>query len=216
MKRDYGQMCGLASSMTVLGERWSLLIIRELLVGPMRFRQLEEALAGIGPNLLSLRLNYLREMGVIEQVRVDSDARGKAYALTEMGEELRGPVLQLAKWGLRFIRPEDHGVVRGEWAFIALQAMVYGSEIPPVSETYHFEVGDAETSIVVDEGKVDFRQGPAQGNPAVRIVSDPETFILIGARALSPLSAIVSGRVQVSGDEGAIERCIDLLGLAAA
>lgn len=213
MKRDYGQMCGVAASMSVLGERWTLLIIRELLLGPMRFHALQENLPGIGPNLLSARLKYLVEMGLIRSVPVEHDARGKTYELTEVGEQLRQPVLQLAKWGLQFISPTDEGEVRGEWAFVALQALATGTLPARPEEVYHFCVGEAGVSIVTNDGQVSFRRGPAPQTPTVSVtVPDPRTFIQIGARLLSPLTAIATGKVQVAGDPEAIERCLELLG----
>lgn len=214
MKRNYGQMCGVAASMSVLGERWTILIIRELLLGPMRFQQLQDNLPGIGPNLLTARLNHLRETGLICQLPVKHDARGKSYSLTKIGEDLRQPILQLAKWGLQFISPTDEGEVRGQWAFVALQALVSEAAIPSVTETYHFHVGEADVSVIIDNGSVTFHRGPAIQPPAVSVnVPDPRTFIRIGARLQSPLSAIATGNVHVEGDPAAIERCLDVLGL---
>src|SRR5688500_15485784 len=106
VKRDYGQFCGLAGGLNVIGERWTLLVVRELLIGPARFNDIMDNLAGIGPNLLADRLRTLVAHGVVEQASVPGDGRGKLYRLTALGEELRAPVLGLAKWGLGFLEAD--------------------------------------------------------------------------------------------------------------
>src|SRR5262245_15559584 len=138
-KRGYGQFCGLAAGLNIVGERWTLLIVRELLVGPVRFNELVENMPGIGPNLLAERLRMLTEHGVIEQRPVAGDGRGRLYQLTDLGQELRGPLLGLAKWGMGFLDAGDSsGVVRAEWSFVAIQAMLDEDRVPDVDEVYEF------------------------------------------------------------------------------
>src|SRR6478752_477301 len=102
-RRSYSQVCGVARALDLLGERWTLLIVRELLLGPKRFGALEEALPGIGPNLLSARLASLSEAGLIERVELPPPASVSAYALTERGEGLREPVEAMAVWGFGLV-----------------------------------------------------------------------------------------------------------------
>ncbi|WP_051442543.1 winged helix-turn-helix transcriptional regulator [Saccharomonospora iraqiensis] len=106
-KRDYGQFCGLASALNVIGERWTLLVVRELLIGPAQFTELLDTLSGIGPNLLTERLRTLVDLGVVAQRQVRGDGRARQYVITGVGEELRQPVLWLTRWGVRFIDGED-------------------------------------------------------------------------------------------------------------
>src|SRR5688572_32363812 len=96
VRRNYGQYCGLASALDVVGERWTLLIIRELLLGPRRYGELLAELPGIGTNLLAERLKSLVEMGVLTK----PVSRDQGYELTELGRQLREPVLMLARWGM--------------------------------------------------------------------------------------------------------------------
>jgi DNA-binding HxlR family transcriptional regulator len=212
-KRDYGQFCGLAAGLNVIGERWTLLIIREMLISPVRFNEIIENLPGIGPNLLSDRLRSLTEHGVIESVPVPGDGRGKLYQLTETGRELRAPLLQFARWGLSFLDENDSdGVVRAEWGFLAVQAMVDEDAIPDVDEVYEFRVGDHVFSIEVKSGEVAFTRGGSP-DPALVITSDPDTFVRIGARLTTPFAAIATGHVKIEGDGEAIHRCTHMLGL---
>ncbi|WP_253774877.1 winged helix-turn-helix transcriptional regulator [Goodfellowiella coeruleoviolacea] len=212
-KRDYGQFCGLAGALNVIGERWTLLIVRELLIGPTRFTELIENLPGIGPNLLTERLRALVERGVVVQQPVPGDGRARQYALTELGEELSGPVLALARWGLRFLDEADSsGATRAKWGFLAVQAMVREDRVPDVDEVYEFRVADQVFSISVTAGAVSFGRGPVPA-PDLAVECDTDTFVRIGARLLSPLQAIAAGAVKISGSPAAAERCTRMLGL---
>lgn len=128
-RRNYAQFCGLAAGLNIIGERWALLIVRELLIGPARFNEILTNLPGLGPNLLSDRLRALTEHGVIEAGGVRGDGRGKQYRLTSRGEQLREPVLALARWGMPFLTEDDavSGTTRAAWGFLAVQAMINGS-----------------------------------------------------------------------------------------
>ncbi|TVT60493.1 helix-turn-helix transcriptional regulator [Amycolatopsis rhizosphaerae] len=213
-KRDYGQFCGLASAMTVIGERWTLLLIRELLIGPARFHELAENLPGIGPNLLSERLRSLTAAGVVEHAPVPGDGRGRLYQLTAVGEDLRGPVLELARWGLQFLTDADAaGATRAAWGFLAVQAMTDRAHVPQVDEEYEFRVDDEVFTIHVADGTVKFHRGPA-AHPVIVMNSDSASFVRIGARMISPFDAIVTGAVKIEGDPEAVHRCTRLLQLA--
>lgn len=213
-KRDYGQFCGLAAALNVIGERWTLLVVRELLMGPARFTALAENLPGIGPNLLSDRLRMLVEHGVVDQSSVEGDGRARLYQLTDLGEELRGPVLALANWGLGFLGEEDRsGAVRAEWGFLAVQSMVVEDAVPDVDEVYEFQVGDEPFVIEVRDGAVAFGRGHAD-EPDLTIECDADTFIRVGARMLSPFEAIATGDVRIKGKAEAVRRCILMLGLS--
>lgn len=213
-KRDYGQFCGLAAGLNVVGERWTFLIVRELLIGPTRFNAMIENLPGIGPNLLAERLRMLTEHGVIQHLPVPGDGRGKLYQLTELGEQLRAPLLALAKWGMQFLAGNDRGgTVRAGWGFLAVQAMVVEDHIPSVDESYEFRVGDQTFTVEVRDGGVKFMRG--EGSlPELVITSDPDTFVQIGARMLTPFDAIAAGKIKVEGSWEAIQRCTRMLGLS--
>lgn len=213
-KREYGQFCGLAAGLNVIGERWTLLVVRELLIGPARFNEMVENLPGMGPNLLAERLRTLTERGVIEQLPVPGDGRGKLYRLTPLGEELRGPLLDMAKWGMQFLAETDTtGAVRAKWGFLAVQAMVDEDRIPDRDESYEFRVGDEIFTVEVRDGVVKCLPGVAI-EPALIITSDPESFVRIGARMITPFKALATGNVRIEGEPDAIHRCIHMLGLS--
>jgi DNA-binding HxlR family transcriptional regulator len=211
-KRDYGQFCGLAAGLNVVGERWTLLVIRELLVSPARFNEMMDNLPGIGPNLLAERLRMLADAGVVEQLPVVGDGRGKLYQLTERGAELRMPLLVLTRWGMAFLGEDDEdGVIRPKWAFLAIQAMVREDAVPDVHEVYEFRIGDEAFLIEVKQGEATFASGGAADLDVV-IVGDPRTFVRLGANVVTPFIAIATGRVRIEGDPDAIHRCTRMLG----
>ncbi len=213
-KRHYGQFCGLAAGLDVVGERWTLLIVRELLISPARFGEIMDNLPGIGPNLLSERLRSMTQHGLVEPCSVPGDARGKQYRLTPLGEDLRAPLLALARWGMYFLSEDDavSGISRAAWGFLAVQAMIEGRPVPAVDESYEFRVDNEVFHIEVSGGTVATSRGPAV-DPVLIVVTDADTFIRIGAQMLTPFEAVITGTLKIDGDPLAVQRCIHLIGL---
>jgi DNA-binding HxlR family transcriptional regulator len=214
-RRTYNQYCGLASALDVLGERWTLLIIRELLMGPRRYIDLLNDLPGLGTNLLAERLKSLVDRGVARQTQVPGGGARLAYELTEMGQQLRPVVLGLARWGMEFVGPYSPGeVVRPHWGFLAVEAMIDRDKLPDFDEAYQFEVDGEVFHIDARAGEARAVKGPAE-SPAMVATVDAVTFIEIGAGRQTPLAATVTGRLKLDGDIDAVLRCCELLGLEA-
>jgi len=214
IRRTYDQECGLAFALDVVGERWTLLIIRELLLRARRYKELLEALPGIGTNLLADRLTSLTEAGLIEAI--EPDRRTSGYALTELGETLREPILGLARFGLEVGAAQPRAadsVTRASWAVLAIEAMVSDERASTVDETYQFEVGDEVFHVAVRDGQARTVPGPAR-NPALTVATDATTFFELGLRRLDPIEAVVGGAVRVNGTASAMPRCLRLIGLA--
>src|SRR3954449_3642338 len=98
-KRTYGDRCGVARALDVVGERWALLVVRELLLGPKRFTDLRAGLPHVSPNVLSQRLRELEEAGIVRRRKLPPPAGSRVYELTEWGEELEPIVTRLGAWG---------------------------------------------------------------------------------------------------------------------
>jgi DNA-binding HxlR family transcriptional regulator len=212
-KRSYHQYCGLASALDVLGERWTLLIVRELLMGPRRYGQLLADLPGIGTNLLADRLKSLVERGVIRQTDAHHTGSRLSYELTPVGLQLRPMVLGLAHWGLEFVgdlTPED--VVRPHWGFLAVEAMFQLDRVSAIDESYEFRVDGETFRIEVSGGVPRVAKGGAEA-PAMVATTDAATFVRIGAGRLTPLMAMVGGTLRLEGDMDAVLRSCALLGL---
>jgi DNA-binding HxlR family transcriptional regulator len=212
-RREYGQYCGLAAAMDVVGERWTLLIVRELLLGPRRYNELLEDLPGIGTNLLADRLRTLVELGVLRQRPARDGGKAMAYELTPVGERLREPVLQLAGWGMSFLGdPQPGATMRPRWGFLAVQALIEQSKVGPVDEDYEFRVDGEVFHVAVRDGRAVAQSGPAP-DPAFVATTDTATFIQIGSRRLSPFEAVASGRLTLQGEPDVVMRCSIALGL---
>ncbi|GLL08116.1 winged helix-turn-helix transcriptional regulator [Dactylosporangium matsuzakiense] len=128
---QYHQFCGLARALDVIGDRWNLLIVRELLIGERRHHDLRAALPGIATNLLGERLRQLTAAGIVER-RGEAGRKAVSYRLTELGHGLREPVLGLVRWGAAFMaagpRPED--TVQPQWLALALDALLPATGLP--------------------------------------------------------------------------------------
>ncbi len=214
-RRTYQQYCGLAAALDVLGERWTFLIIRELLMRPRRYSELLADLPGLGTNLLAERLKFLVQSGLVRQRDVGGSSSRQAYELTETGQELRPIVLGLARWGMEFVgdlSAED--TVRPSWGFLAVEAMIDPDKVPAVDEQYEFRVDDEVFHVDVRDGAARAQAGPAQ-DAAMTAKTDAATFVQIGAGKLGPLAAMVTGQLVLEGEIDVVLRCCDLLGLEA-
>jgi DNA-binding HxlR family transcriptional regulator len=212
-RRTYDQECGLAYALDVVGERWTLLIIRELLLRPRRYHELLEALPGIGTNLLADRLSFLTEAGLIESL--EPGRRTAGYALTELGRSLHEPILGLARFGLKIGAGQprrSEALTRPSWAALAIEAMVDDERAPRHDETYQFDVDGEVFNISVVDGHARTRPGPAE-SPTLVIQTDAPTFFELGMQRLDPIEALVGGAVKVTGTAAAVPRCLRLIGL---
>ncbi|NUT46279.1 MAG: transcriptional regulator [Saccharothrix sp.] len=214
-RRTYHQYCGLASALDVVGERWTLLIVRELLMGPRRYVDLLADLPALGTNLLAERLKFLVDRGVVEQVDLHGTGSRLAYQLTPVGHELRPLVSGLARWGMRFVGTvSEADTVRPHWGFLAVEAMLRPEHATGIDECYEFRVDDDVYHVEVRDRVPRAVKGPAP-DPAMVATTDATTFVQIGAGRLTPLAAMVTGRLTLVGEADAVLRCCDLLGLEA-
>lgn len=214
-RRQYHQACGLAVGLEVIGERWTLLIVRELLIRPSRFNDLLSSLEGASPNMLSRRLHQLEQRGLITDREVPGDRRGREYLLTPLGHALRPAVLELARWGLAVATEEDtEATTRPGWIALALEAMsLRGRLDADISESYEFAVSGTSFYLVVRRGEPSLTDVRPDPEPVVTIEADAKTFLQIGSGLLSPVAALESGAVTAAGDLSAVTRCASMLGL---
>ena len=178
MGRSYNQFCGLAHALDLVGERWTLLIVRELLAGPRRYTDLKDGLLSIPTNLLAARLREMQDSGLLARRRLPAPASSVVvYELTAEGERLGEAILELTRWGMRSL-PADAGTrpFRARWLVLALRASFDPRAARGVSESYELRVeGDEAVSLEIRDGEGEVHVGPAQ-NPAVRISADAETL----------------------------------------
>lgn len=163
-QRDYHQNCALARAADLLGERWTLLIVRDLLVAPRRFSELEQRLKGMGTNLLSRRLKDMQTIGLISGGEVRAP-----YVLTDMGRALEPMVLQLVRWSLNWVRPVDHmgGLHFPDWDLLALKSIFTPDPRMKRALVARFSQGDWEAWVRIDRKGYQFGLGPPHENPDV-------------------------------------------------
>lgn len=201
MSRSYGQYCGLARALDVIGDRWSLLIIRELLRGPARYGDLCEGLPGIATNLLSNRLRDLESAGVVER-RPAADSNAIAYALTEWGAGLREPIEGLVRWSTPLmVSGPEADAFRADWLTVALPALLRPVVEPSDAVVVGVTVDDQTFQIAAGADGVDVR--PHDGRDlAATLHADGMTVLGLAAGVLD-LDEI-RAMIDIEGNESAI------------
>ncbi|HEX2294029.1 MAG TPA: winged helix-turn-helix transcriptional regulator [Actinomycetota bacterium] len=201
MPRSYQQYCPLARAMDVVGDRWTVLILRELFFAPKRFTDLETRLDGIAPNLLSRRLKELEARGMVRRRRLDPPASATVYEATPQARELRTAMLELAKWGMQFLGPYDgEDTFSIEWLAPVLEEMADRDAARGVWDVYQFVIGGESLWVEVNDGDVRVRAGEPPRPPDLGARMDEETFMAIGFGTIEPTEALAEGRAEAWGD----------------
>jgi DNA-binding HxlR family transcriptional regulator len=212
VKRSYGQYCPLAKALDVVGSRWTMLVVRELLGGPRRFGDLMNGLPGIGTNLLSERLRELQEAGVIEKRVLPPPAGSTVYELTDRGRELGLPAILLARWGSELLgMPSKDEEFRVHW-FIAIgQATFRSQEAGDLSLTCELRTSDADVSYFrIEDGKFRVVQGPAT-DPDLALAGAPRDLIDLFTGQL-PAKKAING-INMNGDLDTLQTVLEIFGL---
>ena len=201
--RSYGQFCALARALDVVGDRWTLLIVRELAAGPCRFRDLSDGLPGIAPNLLADRLRLLTAEAVIAH-----DDTTATYKLTDRGEGLGGALKALVRWGIPLMaRGQGSDQTRAHWLALAISAIFEGATLnPPVR--VQILTGTGEIEIVAHRRAIETRAGHAL-SPDATLYGPHELIVATLAGEIS-LAAAEQAGLTVSGSRLALHRLIEV------
>ena len=195
-RRSYDQYCSAARALDVVGDRWTLLIVRELLSGPRRYTDLHADLPGVSTDVLASRLKDMERDGLTTRRRLPPPGAAFVYECTPRGRELL-PVLQaLGTWGgpeLGARRPTD--AVRAHWFALPLLRALDGEGLVEV----RLEEGDFHVYVGAQDGPA-YGEGPAPREPDARLVLDSEVWGAVGRGELSLADAVRDGRVEVTGD----------------
>ncbi|MFE7274435.1 winged helix-turn-helix transcriptional regulator [Streptomyces sp. NPDC057623] len=202
-RRSYDQYCSAARALDLVGDRWTLLIVRELLAGPRRYTDLHADLPGVSTDVLASRLKDMERDGVSTRRRLPPPGAAYVYELTARGRELL-PVLQaLGEWGQAELgerRPTD--AVRAHWFALPLTRALDGEGLVEV----RLEEGDFHLYVGAQDGPV-YGDGPAPGEPDARLVLDSVTSEAVARGELSVTDAVRGGRVEVTG-EGTLAKAL--------
>jgi DNA-binding HxlR family transcriptional regulator len=192
--RCYRQFCGVAKALDVIGERWTLLIVRDLLLGPWRFKDLLERLPGIPTNLLSLRMRELQQQGIVRLRKLSAPASGAVYELTEVGRELEPVCLALGKFGQRWLSaPAPDEKLDIGWALLSLKRRFQGGAC-----SITLQVGAEAFQIRASAAYVDVRAGtPYETELQVALAPDSLRQLLFRDASAAVLEN--AGRLFVAG-----------------
>lgn len=204
--RGYRQYCALARALDVAGDRWTLLIVRELRPGHRRFTDLVDGLPGISRRLLSDRLRDLEHDGVIRRRELPPPVARRVYELTDDGRDLAAALGPLAAWGAnRLGERSPRESFRARWAAVGLALLADLDAAEGVYETYQFVVGDSAFHLIVDDGSIDVRDGHAD-DPVVVVTADEETWADIASGKTTAAAATREGRLTSTGERQAVKR----------
>ena len=195
--------CGIAHSQELLGQRWALLLVRELLLGPKRFTDLRAGIPDISPNVLGQRLRELEESGIVARRRLAPPAAAQVYELTEWGRELEPAVLALGRWASRSPSFPIGAEMGPDSLVLALKTAFQPEKAEGLDATYELWLGGIPFNIVVREGRFEAARGEAE-RPDATIRSDPGIIagVVFGGNRLG--KAVESGAVAVDGGRRAV------------
>jgi DNA-binding HxlR family transcriptional regulator len=208
-KRTYGDRCGVARALDLVGERWSLLVVRELLLGPKRFTDLRAGLPNMGPDVLSQRLRDLEAIGVVRRAKLPPPAGSQVYELTEWGHELEPVVLGLGAWGSRAPFPPGDARLGVDSAVLALQTLFDPAAAGSLEQEVELRLGDDRFRARIADGALSVARGSAR-EPAAIIETDPATLSRVLWHGRRIAAAQRSGDLRIEGDRSAARRFLAL------
>jgi DNA-binding HxlR family transcriptional regulator len=204
-RRQYEQPCSLACALDQIGERWSLLIVRELMLGPLRFTELARAVGGAPTDVVTKRLRDLEQAGVVRRIELDPPASASAYELTELGRGLERPLLELGRWGLNFHDPATVAAMPPEMLPNALRVILRPP--PEATLTIGLRSGGHEYRLRIEEGWIAGRRGAAEDADLTLAGTPFEVMATLLAEDPGELGA------EVGGDPAALDRLRTMVAL---
>jgi DNA-binding HxlR family transcriptional regulator len=206
-KRVYGQYCGFARALELVGERWALLIVRDLLVGPKRFSDLQRGLPKIPSNILTSRLKELEEAGIVQRRLQPRPSNGVFYELTEVGSDLEDAVMALGRWGAqRLGEPRPGEIVTEDAMVMALRTTFQPEAAGRTRASYELRLGDIVINAKVANGRASVVAGPLPGADLI-IETGPAVRMLL-AREVTPEQALKKKLVRITGDPKLLDRFV--------
>jgi DNA-binding HxlR family transcriptional regulator len=211
-KRTYGDRCGVARALDLVGERWALLVVRELLLGPKRFTDLRAGLPHVSPDILAQRLRELEESGIVRRSTLPPPAGSRVYELTERGHELEPAVLALGRFGSVAPFPPGEAEIGVDAVVLALKSLFAASAADGLSASFALRLGDQHFSVHVDRGRLEVARGSAP-EPDATIETDPGTLATVLWHGRGLPDAQRSGDLAIDGDRRAVTRFLGLFPL---
>jgi DNA-binding HxlR family transcriptional regulator len=208
-KRTYGDGCGIAHALDVVGERWALLVVRELLLGPKRFTDLRDGLPNTSPNVLAQRLRELEQAGIVQRRKLPPPAGSSIYELTAWGRDLKPIVISLGSWALRSPSFPLDAPVGTDSIMLALETFFDADAADDLDARYELRLGENVFRVRVAGGEIELERGPADDPDAI-VETDAGTLsaVIWDGRDLADASR--AGDIAIAGDRRAVTRFLTL------
>ena len=210
--RTYDDGCAAAHALDLIGERWALLAVRELLLGPKRFTDLRAGLPHVSPNVLAQRLRELERAGVVRRRKLPPPAASRVYELTDWGEELEPVILQLGRWGARSPSKPSDAELSVDSLILSLRTMFDSRADDELNASYELRLGEDRFRAVVADGRFEIARGDTE-QPDATIETDPATLTALVYEGRELTEALRSGDIKIKGDESTVARFLLLFPL---
>jgi DNA-binding HxlR family transcriptional regulator len=211
-KRSYDDACGTAHALDLIGERWALLVIRELMLGPKRFSDLRADLPGISANVLTQRLEGLEAAGILAKRKLPPPASAQVYELTEWGYEAEPIIQSMGRWAARSPVHDTSLPLSATSLMLSFRTMFQVERAAGVEVRIGFRFGGEALTATVSDGRLQAERGDPAGADAI-VTGTPEAMaaVVYGGQPLAAME--VAGALRVEGDRAAIDRFITLFAL---
>jgi len=211
-KRTYCDGCAAAHALDLVGERWALLVVRELLLGPKRFTDLRAGLPGVSPNVLAQRLRELERAGVVRRGKLPPPAASRVYELTDWGLELEPVIVRLGRWGARSPSKPRDAALGVDSLILSFRTMFDPLAADGLTASYELRLGEDRFRAEVADGRFEIVRGGAE-RPEATIETDAATLAALVYDGRPLAEAVRSGDVKIGGDKSAVERFLGLFPL---
>lgn len=210
--RTYDDGCAAAHALDLVGERWALLVVRELLLGPKRFTDLRAGLPNASPNVLAQRLRGLEAAGVVRRRKLPPPAASRIYELTEWGKDLEPVIISLGRWGVRSPSKPPDADLGVDSLILSFRTMFDAQEAEGLEASYELRLGEASFRAEVAEGRLEIERGFADAPDAI-VETDAGTLAALVYDDLELDDALISGELEMKGDREAIKHFLTLFPL---
>ena len=208
--RTYGDGCAIARGLDLVGERWALLVVRELLLGPKRYTDLRNGLPYASPNVLSHRLDELERAGIVRQRKLPPPVGSRVYELTDWGLQLEDTVMSLGRWAARSPTPPNGAPIQSADSIIlGLRALFDPGAAHGLRASYELRLGEDRFRIEVAGDELDVARGDAH-HPDATIDTDNDTINAVLWQGRSLADAQRAGKLTIHGDKAAVKRFVRL------
>jgi DNA-binding HxlR family transcriptional regulator len=207
--RTYGERCAAAHALDLVGERWALLVVRELLLGPKRFTDLRAGIPNASPNVLAQRLRELEDGGVVRRRKLPPPAASQVYELTDWGQMLEDVIIALGRFGSRSPSTERGADMSVDSHVLAMKTLFDPRTAGDLDATFGLRLGDETFRATVTGGRLELERGDAYDADAI-LITNPETLLGLLWEGLKPADAQRAGDAEVAGDKRLLARFLRL------